>query len=73
VTLVPVAVIEIISKGYEAKDRLIGVPFYLSQGVPDIVVIDPYSGEVTHTKPDRESTYASPVELTFACGCTCIV
>jgi Uma2 family endonuclease len=73
VTLVPEAVIEIISKGYEAKDRVIGVPFYLSQGVQDIVVFDPYTGEVTHTRPDGETTYNSPVDLTFACGCTCTV
>jgi Uma2 family endonuclease len=73
VTLVPSAVIAIISKGYEAKDRVIGVPFYLSQGVQDIVVFDPYTGEVTHTRPDGETTYASPVDLTFACGCACTV
>jgi Uma2 family endonuclease len=73
VTLVPEAVIEIISKGYEAKDRVIGVPFYLSQGVKDIVVFDPYTGEVTHTRPNGEATYQSPVDLTFACGCACTV
>ena len=43
ITRVPDAVIEIISKGYEAKDLEIGPRFYLSQGVKDIVVFDPYT------------------------------
>jgi len=41
VTLIPEAVIEVISKGYEAKDLEIGPRFYLSQGVKDVVVFDP--------------------------------
>jgi Uma2 family endonuclease len=73
VSLVPEAVIEIISKGYEAKDTVIGVPFYLSQGVKDIVVFDPHTGEITHTRLDGEKTYKSPAELTFACGCVCTI
>jgi Uma2 family endonuclease len=48
ITLVPEAVIEIISKGYEAKDLQIGPPFYLSQGVKDIVVFNPYTLAVLH-------------------------
>ena len=74
VTLVPEAVIEIISKGYEAKDRVIGVPFYISQGIRDIVVFDPYTNSVTHHQPDGMTTeYVSPVTLHFACGCECVV
>lgn len=33
ISLVPEAVIEVVSKGYEAKDLEIGPPFYLAQGV----------------------------------------
>ena len=33
VTLVPEAVIEVVSKGYEAKDLQIAPDFYLSRGV----------------------------------------
>ena len=40
VTLVPEAVIEVISKGYEAKDLEIGPQFYLAQGVKDAVVFN---------------------------------
>jgi hypothetical protein len=69
VTLLPEAVIEIISKGYEAKDTVIGVPFYLSQGVKDIVLYDPSTNLTTHITPDSRTEYTSPVELIFACGC----
>ena len=73
VTLLPNAVIEIISKGYEKKDWEISVPFYQAQGIPDIVVFDPYTNEVTHIRLDGRTTYLSPVALTFACGCQCTV
>ena len=74
ITLVPEAVIEIISKGYEAKDLVIGVPFYKSQGIRDIVVFDPYTNGVTHHQPDGATAeYVSPVTLRFACGCECVV
>lgn len=73
VTLLPEAVIEIISKGYEAKDTVIGVPFYLSQGIKDIVLYDPATNLTTHITPDSRTEYTSPVELTFACGCQAVV
>lgn len=73
VTLVPEAVIEIVTKGYEAKDLIQGVPFYLSQGVKDVVVFDPYSTEVRHFSGNRERTSASPIDITLACGCICTV
>ena len=38
--LIPEAVIEVVSKGYEAKDLEIAPPYYLSQGVKDVVVFD---------------------------------
>jgi Uma2 family endonuclease len=37
-TMIPEAVIEVVSKGYEAKDLEIGPPFYVSQSVKDVVV-----------------------------------
>jgi Uma2 family endonuclease len=73
VTLVPEAVIEILSPGYEAKDTQVGVPFYLAQGVKDIVLFDPRSGEVTHVRADGEQKHVSPVTLTLECGCVCTV
>jgi hypothetical protein len=73
IMLVPEAVVEILSKGYEAKDLELGVPFYRSQGVKDVVVLDPDTGEVTHHNPRGESHHMSPARLVFACGCECSV
>src|SRR4029453_15978225 len=52
ITLVPEAVIEVVSKGYEAKDLEIGPRFYLSQGVKDVVVFDPTTLLVLHLRRD---------------------
>ena len=73
IKLVPEAVIEVISKGYEAKDLEIGPRFYLSQGVKDIVVFDPYTLVVLHVKREGVSRLVSPVEINLSCGCRCIV
>lgn len=73
VRLLPDAVIEVISKGYEAKDLEIGVPFYLAQGVKDVVVLNPYSEEVLHFRAGEQYSFVSPVQLEFACGCNCTV
>ena len=48
ITLVPAAVVEVVSAGYEAKDLEIGPRFYLTQGVDDIVVFDPHTLLVLH-------------------------
>jgi Uma2 family endonuclease len=73
ITLVPEAVIEIVSKGYEAKDLEIGPHFYLSQGVKDVVVFDPYTLLVLHVRRDGATRQVSPVNLLFECGCRCVV
>ena len=73
ITLIPAAVVEIISKGYEAKDYEVGVPFYLSQGIQDIATFDPRTGEVRHYRPDGVTYHTSPVDLLFVCGCRCTV
>jgi Uma2 family endonuclease len=73
VKLVPEAVIEVISKGYEAKDLELGPQFYLSQGVKDVVVFNPYTLLVLHVRRDEVSRHISPVELHLLCGCRCQV
>ncbi len=71
VTLVPEAVIEVISKGYEAKDLEIGPQFYLAQGVRDVVVFNPYTLVVLHVRRDGVKRHLSPVGVGLECGCTC--
>ncbi len=73
ITLVPEAVIEVISKGYEAKDLDIGPQFYLSQGVKDVVVFNPYTLVVLHVRRDKVVRHISPVKIDLLCGCRCTV
>ena len=70
---VPDAVIEIISKGYEKKDLEIGVPFYLANGVRDVVVFNPYTDEVLYFCNGEKREMISPVEIELTCGCRCTV
>lgn len=73
IKLVPEAVIEVISKGYEAKDLEIGPQFYLSQGVKDVLVFNPYTLLVLHVRRDEVARHVSPVEINLSCGCRCTV
>jgi Uma2 family endonuclease len=73
VTLIPEAVIEIISKGFEKKDTEIGAPFYLSMGVKDVVLFDPYNSRVEHRSLEGTKEIHSPARIELACGCECTV
>ena len=73
ITLVPEAVIEVVSKGYEAKDLEIAPSFYLSQGVKDVIVFDPSTLFVLHARRNRTTRQVSPVEMMLECGCQCVV
>jgi Uma2 family endonuclease len=73
ITLVPEAVIEVISKGYEAKDLEIGPQFYLAHGVKDVIVFNPYTLVVLHLRHEGAERHVSPVRLELACGCSCTV
>lgn len=70
---VPVAVIEVISKKYEAKDLEISPPVYLTNGVKDVVVFNPYTMEIVHFRADETRHLTSPVEIELECGCRCTV
>ena len=71
---VPVAVIEVISKNYEAKDLEISPPIYLANGVKDVIVFNPYTDETTHFRPDQAPQIkTSPVAFELQCGCSCVV
>ena len=69
ITLIPEAVIEILSKGYEAKDLQVGVPFYLAQGINDVIVLDPYTLKVLHFQRGERHELTSPIEIQLQCGC----
>jgi Uma2 family endonuclease len=69
VTEVPEAVIEVLSKGYEKKDLELGPPFYLGQGVKDVVVYDPSTKATRHFTAAGEREHPKAATLTLACGC----
>ena len=70
VTLLPEAVIEIVSAGGERKDLELSPPFYLRHGIRDVIVLDPYTGIVWHHLPTAPvERHQSPVDFELACGC----
>jgi hypothetical protein len=69
ITMIPEAVIEILSAGYEKKDTVFGVPFYLEQGVKDVILLDPKTGDVTHHRRDVVQKLTSPILIQLECGC----
>lgn len=73
ITQVPEAVIEVISKRYEAKDLEVSPPIYLANGVKDVVVFNPYTMEVLHFHGDQMIRTVSPTTIELACGCQCEV
>ncbi|HEY0428388.1 MAG TPA: Uma2 family endonuclease [Pyrinomonadaceae bacterium] len=73
ITQVPEAIIEVISKKYEAKDLEISPPIYLGNGVKDVVVFNPYTDEVVHFRSGEKREMISPVAIEFECGCSCTV
>ena len=69
--MIPAAVVEIISKNYEYKDLVLAPPFYLENGVLDILIFDPKDNSVLHYRRDLEqpNKYTSPIKLQLECGC----
>ncbi len=72
-TLIPEAVIEIVSKGYETKDLEIGPRFYLLHGVKDVIVHDPATLLVLHVRRNATLRLVSPVQIALECGCNVVV
>ena len=72
-TMIPEAVIEVVSKGFEAKDLEIGPPFYLSQRVKDVIFFDPLTLLVLHVRKYRTTRQVSPVLTELECGCQVLV
>lgn len=68
-TVVPEAVVEILSPKGEKKDLVVGPRFYLAQGVKDVVVVDPEGGVVHHFRRDGTRQLGRPSTLRLECGC----
>lgn len=70
-TVVPQAVVEVISPGYEYKDLALNPQFYLAQGVLDVLIVDPRARIVLHYRVDGVANHTAPVMLELQCGCRC--
>ena len=66
--VIPEAVVEVVSRGFEKKDLEVGPAFYLSQGVKDVVVLD-LDGTVHHFTPEKNEQRPSPATLILTTGC----
>ena len=69
--IVPEAVIEIVSEGYERKDLELAPSFYLSFGVKDVIIFEPQTKIVYHHRRNGVKRLESPVRIEFECGCAC--
>jgi Uma2 family endonuclease len=72
-TVIPEAVVEVVSPGSELKDLQVGPPFYLMHGVKDVVAFDPRTSVVMHYRKTGLETLISPVTLRLECGCSITV
>jgi Uma2 family endonuclease len=70
-TVIPAAVVEVLSLGYEEKDLgSDGAPFYLAYGVQDVLIVDPRTGVVYHDTPDAaRRSLTAPITIDLRCGC----
>ena len=66
---VPEAIVEILSPGGEKKDLRVGPRFYLSQGVKDVVVVDPEGGKAHHFRAEGTRVLDRPAAIRLECGC----
>ena len=69
VTLLPEAVIEVVSQGSELTDLELNPVFYRKHRIPDIIVFNPYNNEVRHYRHENLTIHQSPVEIRLQCGC----
>jgi hypothetical protein len=68
-TMIPLAVVEVVSPGSEIKDIELSPNFYLMHGVLDVVVFDPSTGAVLHYRKTGRRQHLTPVEIELECGC----
>jgi hypothetical protein len=67
-TIVPVAVVEVLHPDYVAKDRAL-VPVYLAAGVLDIILFNEETGGIMHYSMKLARELISPQTIVLTCGC----
>jgi hypothetical protein len=68
-TVIPTAVIEVVSPTSVMKDTQISPPFYLSHGVQDVFVYDPEALTVRHFHGEKANTFSVPADFETESGC----
>jgi hypothetical protein len=73
ITMIPQAIIEVVSPGYEYKDIALNPQFYLAQDTDDVVIVDPRSEAVTHYYASEVTNHRAPVMIDLQWGCRCTI
>ena len=69
ITLIPEAVVEIVSQRSREKDLKTSPPWYLDMGVKDVLVYDPFTEDVHHFRADGHVRFKSGRTVRLECGC----
>ncbi len=69
ITLIPEAVVEIVSERSREKDLEISPPWYLRMGVKDVLVYDPFTEDVHHFRREGEKRFKTGRTVALECGC----
>lgn len=69
ITLIPEAVVEIVSQRSREKDLKTSPPWYLDIGVKDVLVDDPFTEDIHHFRRDGERRFKTGQTVRLECGC----
>ena len=69
ITLIPEAVVEIVSRRSREKDLVTSPPWYLAMGVKDVLVYDPFTEDVHHFRTDGTQRFKTGRTVRLECGC----
>lgn len=69
ITLIPEAVVEIVSQRSRDKDLKLSPPWYLEMGVKDVLVYDPFTDDVHHFRQDGAQRFKPGRTVRLECGC----
>ena len=69
ITLVPEAVVEIVSQRSREKDLDVSPPWYLRMGGKDVLVYDPFTEDVHHFRQEGRVRFKTGRTVPLECGC----
>lgn len=46
-------------------------PFYLAQGIKDVLIVNPYANDAWHFRRDGKQHLTLPAKVVLECGCRC--